>query len=186
MWCCISTVVWQHSQPHTLPGAQHPGTISAIRLCSVRLAQPHWKARTALQSIQDRYLTHISGVKYATPSAMLLKIAKKFGGNGFLKFRMKQLLVLVGYFLRQLCLTVLVMLFCWAWCQRSFWLYSESTGQSILHHTGIIHITEMGAMVKALCQHFGLHCHSQGGPGYCAVAYHHFCSSDLVLISFQS
>jgi len=66
--------VWQHSQPHTLPGAQHPGTISAIRLCSVRLAQPHWKARTALQSIQDRYLTHISGVKYATPSAMLLKI----------------------------------------------------------------------------------------------------------------
>ncbi len=31
------------------------------------------KARAALQSIYDRYLRHICGVKYATPSAMLLE-----------------------------------------------------------------------------------------------------------------
>ncbi len=31
------------------------------------------KARVALQSIYDRYLRHICGVKYATPSAMLLE-----------------------------------------------------------------------------------------------------------------
>ena len=31
------------------------------------------KARAALQSIYDRYLKHICGVKYATPSAMLLE-----------------------------------------------------------------------------------------------------------------
>lgn len=31
------------------------------------------KARIALQSIYDRYLRHMCGVKYATPSAMLLK-----------------------------------------------------------------------------------------------------------------
>jgi len=31
------------------------------------------KARVALQSVYDRYLRHICGVKYATPSAMLLE-----------------------------------------------------------------------------------------------------------------
>ena len=31
------------------------------------------KARAALQSIYDRYLRHICGVKHATPSAMLLE-----------------------------------------------------------------------------------------------------------------
>ncbi len=36
------------------------------------------KARVALQSIYDRYLRHICGVKYATPSTMLLKL-EEFG-----------------------------------------------------------------------------------------------------------
>ncbi len=31
------------------------------------------RARTALRSLYDRYLRHICGVKYATPSAMLLE-----------------------------------------------------------------------------------------------------------------
>ncbi len=45
--------------------------------CELRgMHTPHGeaqKARVALQSIYDRYLRHICGVKYATPSAMLLE-----------------------------------------------------------------------------------------------------------------
>ena len=44
------------------------------------------KARAALQSIYDRYLRHICGVKYATPSAMLLEDLglSPLGGDGHL------------------------------------------------------------------------------------------------------
>ncbi len=74
-----------------------------------------------------------------------------FGGSGT-----KQLLVLLGYLFAQLCLTVL-MLFCWAWFQRILHFESQSLGQSKLHDSGNIPTMEIGAVVKALRQHFGLH-----------------------------
>ena len=70
----FSAAVWQHGQPQTLPVIKHPGTVSALRLWGMHSScGASNRARTALKSIYDRYLRHICGVKYTTPSAMLLE-----------------------------------------------------------------------------------------------------------------
>ena len=73
-------------------------------------------------------------------------------------------------------------LHCWGWCQTVLHFELQSLGLSILHDSGNVPTMDIGAIVKALRQHFGLHCHSWGGPNYWAVAYRCFCSSDLVSI----
>ena len=97
----------------------------------------------------------------------------------------KHLLVLLDYLNAQLCLTASNWM-CFS-VERGavFHFELQSLGQSVLHDSGNIPTMDIGAIVKALRQHFGLRCHSWGGPNYWAVAYRCFCSSDLVLICFD-
>jgi hypothetical protein len=55
------------------------------------------KARVALQSIYDRYLEHICGVKYATHSTSEgCRHCRIFGGDEHLNFGLRYLLVQLG------------------------------------------------------------------------------------------
>ncbi len=80
------------------------------------------KARAALQSIYDRYLRHICGVKHATPSAMLLEELglaplQVFWWRRTLEFWNKIAASPVG---SQSCLTILMMPFLLQMVLRTF------------------------------------------------------------------
>jgi len=115
------------------------------------------KARVALQSIYDRYLEHICGVKYATPSAMLLEELglsplQVFWWRQTLEFWNKIAASPVGSIFHTCLLDNL------DGAKNFFGSIAtclQSVGQPMPLDRGAIPVLEVGTIVEALRQHLG-------------------------------
>ncbi len=138
------------------------------------------KAQTVLQSIYDRYLRHICGVRYITPSAMLLEELELLPLQ---LFRNKVAASPVGLLFHTILPDNLDDAFSVG--AKKFYgsiaTYLQSIGQPMPHDRGIIPVLEVGAIVKALRQHLGgthdyaLHCRrAVPNTGVVACTCHHW------------
>ncbi len=148
------------------------------------------KARTALQSIYDKYLRHICGVKYTTPSAMLLEELglsplQVFWWRRTLEFWNKIAASPVGSLFHTILLDNIDDAFSAGDSAKNFSgsiaTCLQSNGQPMPHDRGVIPVLEVGAIVKGLRQHldgthdYALHC-PRAAPtvGVVACTYHHW------------
>ena len=148
------------------------------------------KARVALQSIYDRYLRHICGVKFATPSAMLLE---ELGLSPLQVFWWRQTLEFwnqiasspVGSLFHTIPLDNLDDAFPVRNGAKNFSGFIatclQSVGQPMPLDRGAIPVLEVGTIVEALRQHLGgthdyaLHCRRAApSVGVVACTYHHW------------
>ena len=148
------------------------------------------KARIALQSIYGRYLRHICGVKYATPSAMLLEELgltplQVFWWRRTLEFWNKIAASPVGSLFHTILLDNLDDAFSVGngagnFC-GSIATCLQSVGQPMPLGRGAVPVLEVGSIVDALRQHLGsthdyaLHClRAAPSVGVVACTYHHW------------
>ncbi len=148
------------------------------------------RARTALQSLYDRYLRHICGVKYATPSAMLLEELglsplQVFWWRRTLEFWNRLAASPVGSLFHTILLDNLDDAFSVGRGARNFSgsvaACLQSIEQSMPVYSGIVPIIEVGTVVEALRLHldgthdYALHC-PRAAPtvGIVACTYHHW------------
>ncbi|DBA96670.1 TPA: hypothetical protein ACH3X1_016740 [Trebouxia sp. C0004] len=131
------------------------------------------KARVALQSIYDRHLRHVCGVKYATPSAMLLEELglsplQIYWWQQTLEFWNKIAVSPVGSLFHTILLDNLDDAFSVGNGAKNFSCSIvtclQSVGQPMPLDSGTIPVLEVGTIVEALRQHLGgthdyaLHC----------------------------
>ncbi len=185
----FSAAVWQRSQPQTLP----------VLVPSLHYGCELWgmhspsgaanSARTALQSLYDRYLRHICGVKYATPSAMLLEELglsplQVFWWRRTLEFWNRLAASPVGSLFHTILLDNLDDAFSVGRGARNFSgsiaACLQSIGQSMPVYSGVVPIIEVGTVVEALRLHldgahnYALHCpRAAPSVGIVACTYHH-------------
>ena len=148
------------------------------------------KARAALQSIYDRYLGHICGVKYATPSAMLLEELglaplQVFWWRRTLEFWNKIATSPVGSLFHTVLLDNLDDAFSVANGAKNFSgsiaACLQSVGQPMPFGRDGVPILEVSTIIEALRQHLGgthdyaLHCpRAAPSVGVVACTYHHW------------
>ena len=114
------------------------------------------RARTALRSLYDRYLRHICGVKYATPSAMLLE---ELGLSPLQVFWWRRTLEFwnrlpVGSLFHTILLDNLNHAFCVGRgaenVSGSIATCLQSIGQSMPHDSDVVPVTEVATILEAL------------------------------------
>ena len=148
------------------------------------------KARAALQSIYDRYLRHICGVKYATPSAMLLEELvlaplQVFWWRRTLEFWSKIATSPVGSLFHTVLLDNLDDAFSVANGAKNFSgsiaACLQSVGQPMPFGGDGVPILEVSTIIEALRQHLGgthdyaPHCpRAAPSVGVVACTYHHW------------